>query len=776
MEMQNNGNELMKSLNPLEVNLQKYLVNTLNTTLIGYTNKLGEKASFDDVVWTYITPAGTSINLYFFDTKKVDSNKKISLKTVKDSWKLDDSKRHLLMVYVLEIVSLKFSLVTIRKRAASARAFLSSLSYELHSLTQEQFDRRDDLLPCVHNAKLVPFIIWLKNKSFIPKNIKTKRSINSEYGYDRADKLIDKMPDEKVLLALGAICYEVIPPDENKWQASLLSSQRHALVCAMSALAMASPNRVAAEQVTLANQEIKTETLETGKRIHWLDWQGSKGYKNNQNHLVANMIEPLTRVLKYIRKITEPGRVLARFYENPESPLGSLLGEYTPESSRLNNANIDLDKPVHLLQLGYLIGFYDDDFEVSTAKQTPDARHNKGSQHLCKKIHLLSNTDRFLLSTGSSGSLLGVMIRKDHLLDIFGTNMMSSMIKVTDFQDCWIKHIKKNIPTFPYCHASGDNKCRFSSLMFSFTGQQVSVKGSGGVLGLKSFYHLVQGTTLSSLFSNLVSGNNRNQTIFEDFGFSREFSIRPHQFRHWLNDTGERAGVAHRIINLWSGRESPEQLLNYIHCTEGERASVVRDILFKNEKVDESNIQPIKVYSQSEYEVLVGIGDGISTATSTGFCIQNLLTSPCEYMNDFETQCSLCTSACHVKGDGVALELLQKDHKYQLQRLKNIESKPNFRHSERMQAWFQVHHRNTAMLKELIVLMNDPDIKQGSVIRVLASKSEIRITDLNLQLVDKRLLSLPCSKSALENIIDTISPAECDDDTFSNLLSMIPEV
>jgi len=230
------------------------------------------------------------------------------------------------------------------------------------------------------------------------------------------------------------------------------------------------------------------------------------------------------------------------------------------------------------------------------------------------------------------------------------------------------------------------------------------------------------------------------------------------------------------MLNLWSGRASPEQLLNYIHSTEGERASVVRDILFKDEKVDEDNIHPVKVYSQSEYEALTGIGDGISTATNTGFCVQNLLTSPCEYMSNFETQCTLCTDACHVKGDEFALDLLQKDHKYQLQRLKNLESKPNFRHSEGMQTWFHVHHRNTAMLKELTVLMNDPDIKEGSVIRVLASKSEIRITDLNLKLVDKRKLSLPCSKTALEQIIDDITPTESGDDTFSNLLSMIPEV
>lgn len=765
----------MKSLNPFKVNRKKYIDQMLGTRLIGYTNQYAEKASFDDVAWKYTYPDGISINLFFHDKTKTGTTKKVTLKSTQDIWKLEESKRHLLMAYAIDTIPTKLSKISKQHRLIFARNFLSEHHYSLHNLTQEQLDKVFDTLNSTSAPRLKPFISWLKGKSFIPPHIELKSTKGEIDLYDELGKIASKIPDNNVLLALGAIFYDTIPPDETMWQISPLLNQRNVFICAMSALAMASPNRVAAEQIVLTNQYIKDVKLESGDCIHWLDWQGSKGYKDHQNHLLANMIEPLNRALKYIRQITEPARVLARFYETPLMPLKLLLGEFQPEPSRLTKSRVNMKKPVHLIQLGYLLGFYKENSELSVPKETPDAFPLSNSQYWRKKVYQFSKVDYISLSEWTTSErVMGVFLKKTDIHTIFGDKMDGTMVKIGDLQNCWIKYIKKTIPTFPFTHASGSNKCKFSSMMFAFLGRQVALTGSG-VIGQRSFYHLTQGLQLSNLLSIKLS-NRQPPSIFEEFGFSKKFKITPNQFRHWLNDTGDRGGIAHRILNLWSGRQSPEQILNYIHSTEGERANVIRDILFNDEKLDEDNIRSIKVYSQSEYEALTGIGDGISSATSTGFCIQNLLTSPCEYMNDFETQCSLCSHACHVKGDKEALDLLKKDCEYQTKRLAIIKSKPNFSQSKGMKDWFKVHYRNTALLKELVGLMEDPEIKDGSVIRVIASKSEIHITDLNLKLVDKRKLSLACAKSALEQIIDDINSSKSDDDdTLNNLLAMIPE-
>lgn len=766
----------MKSLNPFEVNRQKHIDEMLNTTLIGYTNRHGDTATFDDVVWVYNYPYGTSINLFFYDNTKPPV-KSVRIKGIKEQWRLNDSKRHLLMAYAIHLIALNVTRRTKTMRLAGARHLLSETVDDIHEITQSGLDNIVDSISGDKARKVGLFITWMKDKEFVSPHVKIKSIKDKNDNYDKLDELIIKMPEDKALMALGAICHDVILPDESKWETGSLASQRDAFVCAMSTLAMSSPNRVAAEQITLSNQYIKTEKIDSGHVIHWLDWQGSKGYKDNQNHLVANMIEPLMRCLKYIRQVTEPARVLARFYENPSAPLKSILGEFKPKQSQMKKACACLNKPTHLIQLGYLLDFYDEEATFFVPKGTPNATQSHGSQYMRKKVYRLSTTDQFLLAENTtSKSVLGAGLTKATLKDIFGKCLEKNLITVGDVQECWVKHLKRSIPTFPFTFVTDDIKVSFSSMMFAFTGHQIALSSSGS-MGLRSFYHLTQGSQLSGLFSVKLSGRSRvtysTTSIFEEHGFSSDFKITPHQFRHWLNDTGERAGVSHKMLNLWSGRQTPEQILHYVHSTEGERAHVVSDILFVDEKIDEDNIGPIRVYSQSEYERLSGIGSGISTASSTGFCIQNLLTEPCGFMNDFETQCTLCSSACHVKGDNEALDLLRKDLKFQSYRLTHIAEMPNFSQSKNMHNWYKVHSRNCEFLKELVALMEDPNIKNGSVIRVIESKGEIRITDLKLKLVDKRKLSLPTNKSAFEKIMDGIASNQNDEDPFGNLLSLI---
>ena len=776
MEAKNLTGGQMKSLDSCEIKRQTYIEEILKTELIGYTNQRGEIATFDDMAWRYIYPDGTSINLLFYDCLKTTGKKIVYFGAIEDAWKLEETKGHLLMGYALDIIAEGSTLGTKQGKLREARRISSECSSDWQKLTQEQLDDLFHGLNTTGGRYRRSFIKWLSNNGFIRPSLKLKPLISDNDGYDKIEVLAKKLPKEGILVALGAIFYDVINPDEEKWNRSPIESQRDAFVCTMSALAMASPNRVAAEQIALANQYIKKQTLESGQSIHWLDWQGSKGYKDNQNHLLANMIEPLNRALKYIRKVTEPARILAKFYEAPKTAINNLFGEFEPLN--INKVNIDHNKPVHIFQLGYLLGFYDGEDTVTVCPKTPNAYPPKGrgAKLYRKKICELSDEDRIIISENTSvKDILGAHMKQTDIDLILGNKKVGTSIKVCDFQNKWIEHIKRTIPSFPYNSARNGGKVKYSMMMFAFTGKQIA-KSSSGVIGQLSWFHLVKGTQLSSVLSIDLGGSKISPSIFEKFGFAKTFKITPHQFRHWLNDTGDKEGIPHRILNLWSGRNSPEQLLNYVHSTEGERASVIRDILFKDERVDEDNILPIKVHSQSEYEALAGIGDGISTATSTGFCVQNLLTSQCEYMNDFETQCTLCSNACHIKGDEEALDLLRRDCEFQTQRLNLIESKPIFSQSNRMKGWFKVHYRNVALLKELVGLLEDPDIKIGSVIRVFSSQSEIRITDLNLKLVNKRKLSLPCAKSALEKIIDDISSSQSNDDnTLNNLLSMIPE-
>ncbi|CAK1757211.1 hypothetical protein [Vibrio crassostreae] len=764
----------MISFNTFEKNRKDLVKDILRTELIGYTDQLGYSASFDNVAWKYTYPNGQKINIYFANYSQIPTKKHMSFGHISDNYKIEDSKRYLMMAYTFDVIAECTSVETKRGKLRACRNFMIELECELHELTQEILNQLFEGFDTTSGRYRKSFVKWLAKKQLIPINLKTSRLRDSYDGYDRIEAIKEKMPEDKCIAALGAICHEVIPSDEGRWDLSFTKERRYEFTCTMAALALSSPNRVAAEQIALKNQKIKTKKLQNGQYIHWLDWQGSKGYKDNQNHLLANMNETLTRALKYTRAITEPARILARFYETPNEPLKNLLGTYQVSQSRIKNATASVDKPVNLIQLGYLLGFFDEDAVIITPPETTGSVRPKRKRYHRKKMYLLKPEDHVYVRENTSAYELFGSNMKQRDIDLFlGCKAAEESVSVKEFQVKWISHIYKSIPSFPYCLMESGNKVKFSSMMFAFTGRQLKrddIKGGNAGVGSCSWFYLGTGERLAGVFSSMLgSSNPASRSIFSEFGFKKEFKITPHQFRHWLNDTGERSGIPHKILNLWSKRASAEHIINYLHSSEDERTGTVRDIIFSDEEEQKS----IKVYSRSEYEKLTGIADGISSLTSTGFCTQNLLTSPCEYMNDFETQCTLCSSACHVKGDHNSLDLLQKDYQYQVLRLDTIKQKSNFYQSNNLQKWFDIHHRNTQLLKELISLMESPKINDSSVIRVLASISEIRITDVQLKTVTTRKLSLPCSKSALEKTIAELNIE--DNNTFSSLLAMLPE-
>lgn len=168
---------------------------------------------------------------------------------------------------------------------------------------------------------------------------------------------------------------------------------------------------------------------------------------------------------------------------------------------------------------------------------------------------------------------------------------------------------------------------KYKNALFALTEHQFD-RSNGG-----HHYLITPISRLGIAFAAGLQNDSRGQTIFADHGYTADFHINPHQLRHWHNDIAEREGIPHALINLWSGRKNPEQIIHYIHTTDAEKASKVADILFP--ETDE-NIS-IKVCSQQQLDALIQTP---TTITSVGVCTQNLMTSPCTYLNDFITQCT----------------------------------------------------------------------------------------------------------------------------------------
>ncbi|MGF1761140.1 hypothetical protein L4D76_25110 [Photobacterium sagamiensis] len=759
----------MTEINRYITNQRNYINALMQQPLTGFTNQQGKPATWDDAAWRFTFPTGKKVDYYFVEHTVKQTNFRSAYRP---SQRLPDELRHLLMAYAIEVCAGKNGEESKSKKHAEAKHLLIALA---DNPAHVAFSRLDAACSKMKSAMyLTSFFQWLHRHAFIPPTLQPPKGCKRKRlaGDDVIENKKNKIPETKVLLALGSIFHDVIPPERDKWNTHPLALQRDAFACAMTALAMGSPNRIDAELTVLTNQRLKqiSQTVD-GKEatVHYLDWQGSKGYKNFHNHILSVMAEAVDRSLEYLEIVCEPARVLARFYENPSLPLKKVLGNFCPSSENMNALAPDMNKPINLLHLGYLLGFYDEGngmvrVSKTTAGEVRKVTKSGPSQYL-KPIVDLRLEDELVITKDCPHStyLLGIILNGSGLRGIFRSNTMT----VAQFQHDWIQYVVGKLAGFPVGYNNTKHgKCKYKQALFSFTGYQLYTTATS-FIGGKSPFAIVPLASLGDKFAAALRQKyTYSENIFSRHGFSDEFYIKPHQFRHWHNDVADREGIPHAIINLWSGRYTPEQILHYVHRTHAEKAAEISDILFS----ETGKKITVKVVSQQEYEQLTNTATAV---TSTGFCSQNLHYSPCEYLNDFVTQCSLCPSSCHAAHDKEALSFLNKDLQVQDRRLEDVQQRPTFCTSQAMQDWFLLHHRNTSMLRELVQLMESKEIKTGSIIRLLAHKSEFRITDTQEKIVTVQKLALPSSDKALTKALESKSDKAPVEDDLADIFAFI---
>jgi hypothetical protein len=310
--------------------------------------------------------------------------------------------------------------------------------------------------------------------------------------------------------------------------------------------------------------------------------------------------------------------------------------------------------------------------------------------------------------------------------------------------------------------------------MFAFSGHQFHMVHGTGMWGMCTPFTPIGPETIAGCYSlELRESSKASKTsgIFARHGFSEDFYIKPHQFRHYINHTGVEAGIPKLIMNLWSGRKDPTQILHYVHTSAADQSSIISDIMFNENVRDvEQAKQHIRVVSHQEYESMT---DSIASETSSGICTQQLTVTPCSYLNDFDTHCLFCAKACHVAHDEDAIALLRRDLMHQEFRLDQVSDSPRLVVSKASQDWYKTHSLQTEMLKQLLELMTDKRIENGSLIRLLTRYNEFRITNLQTKQIDIVKLALPNVGKRLGEILNDHRGKDGDDTTINELLELI---
>lgn len=752
-------------INPYQKKLKIFLEKVKNDTSIAHLRgpyKNGETpptATWEDKAWQYQNNKGQIVSFGFVE---VPAKLKFMFKCSDNFTLLPLPMHELLKAYALHLIGTKVSEKTKGLTFGLARKFVSKtdlfLSYSVDAIST--FVDNEEITDDSYLRKINKFVRWLKDHQLIPQNIQEyKHKREALTGDELLKKRSEKLPDEKAILALGAIQYQVIPQNKSKWNTHPLDCQRDAFICSMTALALSSPNRVAAEQTVVTQQKLKMVTQEIkGKKktVHYLDWSGSKGFDDNKNHILSSMASTVEHVLDYLDKVTEPNRVIARFYKDPNTSLKVILGSFAVSKEKWQAARPDINKPTNMFVLGYLLGFYDkakiQATQVRVICDTPNAvevkvKRGKGySSRYYKSIHLLQSDDVVIINSKPLTNLLA-MGNNQALGRFFG---WKGNYSVANIQQRWRTYIKSINPTFPELrNDTADGKCDAEYRLFSLNGMQLELR-VGGVKAQKSPYFVVSPATLADIYQSDLS-NTRGKSIFQRHGFSAEFKLEPNQFRHYLNDTADRNGLPRAVINMWSGRSDPNQIIHYVHSTDDERAESIIDILYNEDGLTvEKAKQSICLISRDEYTNVTG---EVASVTSSGICTQNLMVTPCQFLNDFNVQCVFCSKSCHVAHDDKTVALFKEDMKVQISRLNKVSMHPSFVNSEAMQSWYKLHLSNTEKLNQLIELMTDTEVEKGALIRMLVDKNEFRISNLKNKKIEIRKLALPDTKEALKLLL-----------------------
>ena len=725
-----------------------------------------KKAEFDDLIWYHIDPNTGRRTRYLCG---IHGRKGKGNAGGLPTDRLPYPYSHLIKVWIIEVANTSLSASEKQAQTSVARKMLSLMDGDLYAQTEATINCLKFGEQSV--ARLRRFLDFCTKNGLMQKIDLKGNDTRDRTGHAYFDNALEKLPDITTILALGTIFSSVFEHVDES--GTLLPGKRiimhDALIVTFITLSLASPNRTSAEVPLLPKQKLNSYSVGDGAPVYYLDWIGSKGYGNKKNHVLSALAEPITKATNFFFKACEPARVLCRFYEKPSRSFKALLGEF--EIALDLKRNLSLDQRPNLFTLGYALGFYEVNDCVPVLKEGVDLTSihctQRGKYFEKKPIWSLRFEDRLSVSYTGAASLsaLPILFGYTYIPRIFSDKVT---VTVGEVQDWWISYYKENIlPEFPLSFSSGESSIQLKNAMFCFLGGWLygdSKKvGSGGKPFQKSNFSVVP---LASLGRSILSRIGLDRTmisIFQSYGFSSDLSLSPHSLRHFANTLADLSNIPVEIITAWSGRKSTEQTHTYIHTSEEEKSGRVSAIMNPPNMEKHS----IKVFSQEQLEKITNMP---ASLTSTGLCTQNLNVTPCDYLNDFVSQCVLCSESCHIAGDEDALKLLSKDLSFQVMRLESVAGDLRLPTSQAMRQWYVMHSRNVQVLSMLIDLMKTSPA--GTTIRYSNRNSEFNLIDLSTKAIKKIACALPNFEARLKDLIEA-KGTNAKNDTNPQLRSLL---
>ncbi|MGY3912980.1 hypothetical protein [Aeromonas piscicola] len=208
----------------------------------------------------------------------------------------------------------------------------------------------------------------------------------------------------------------------------------------------------------------------------------------------------------------------------------------------------------------------------------------------------------------------------------------------------------------------------------------------------------------------------KHESIFDRHGYCAEngerIKLNSHQARHLLNTIAQRGGLSNLEIAKWSGRADVKQNRTYNHMTEyelvgmAERLDPTKSLFGPVGLVAKHLPVTVQEFNTLEYAAV--------HATEYGYCVHDYTMSPCEKFRD----CVNCTEQVCIKGEDIEILDRIKKRLVKSERLFSFASKAVESGEIGADRWFHYHKKTITRLRELVAILESPDIENGAQIKL----------------------------------------------------------
>ena len=246
----------------------------------------------------------------------------------------------------------------------------------------------------------------------------------------------------------------------------------------------------------------------------------------------------------------------------------------------------------------------------------------------------------------------------------------------------------------------------------------------------RPFVCMVRGVEYGEIQKALVEqwqGGHRYPSVFERMGIldssGNPITIRTHQVRHFLDTGMHQAGLEEFLIAAYAGRKNVRQNTVYDHVSGEERAEKVRDTMQAASKeyglsTTSKTFIPIVRSEFLSQQIKAG------HTTDLGHCVHDFTMMPCQMHGEH----IVCESHVVVKGDQ-AMEARLRLGQAECKRLASIAQQAANDGNEAARSWLEVHNIRVEHFNEILALLEDLTVPNGSFLKLGAQRVPSKIGD-----------------------------------------------